>query len=139
MPSSIEIVRAKYPAYDAVPDTTVTTLLELATQEIGLVQSSVWGDLYGQALAALAAHMLEIRARSAASVGPGGAASGGTAMGPSTSVKTDKLSVSFGDGSSAIAGHAAASLGDAVLATTVGGQDYLRLRARLPTIGIITI
>lgn len=136
MATTLQIIRAKYPAYDGVADGTVTTLIELAVQEIGVVMD-VWGELYGQAVAALTAHMLEVRARSAASAGAGGAGSGATAAGAATSIKTGDLSISYSDLSGAIAGKAGAGLGDAVLATTVGGQDYLRLRSRLPNIAMV--
>lgn len=137
MATSLEIIRARYPAYDGVPDSVVGTLTELAVQEIGVVMDVVWSDLYGQAVAALTAHMLEVRARSAAAAGGGGAGSGGTASGGITSLKTGDVSISYADGGSTIAGKSGAGLGDAVLATTVGGQDYLRLRSRIPNIAAV--
>jgi len=133
MATTLELVRVYYPAYDAVADATVNILIEQAALEIGSA-SSTWGIFYQRAVVALTAHALELRARSASS-GAGGTASGMTAMGTATSIKTGDLSLSVSDNTGTIAGGFVAG-SDKIYAQTQGGQDYLRLRERVPEFGI---
>lgn len=127
----LAIVRAKYPAYDGVADATVEVLIDLASLEIAGA-ATTWRELYPQAVAALTAHELEMRARSAAGRGdPSGGGSGASILGPTTSIKTDKLSVSYGDGAALVGSDQYMGPSDKIYASTIGGQEYLRLRGRL--------
>lgn len=133
--STLAIVRLHWPAYAAVPDATINALVADAADEIGTAASQ-WGVLYGRALAALVAHALEIRARSA-NAANGGDGSGSTALGAATSLKTGDLAVGYADTSGTIAKLPAAGLSDAIYATTPGGMEYLRLRGRLARILVV--
>lgn len=132
MASALDTLRAYWPAYADVPDVTVNILIADAAVEIGQTAARhTWGVLYERALAALVVHQLEVRARSAAAAGaPGQGGTGQTATGSAASMTTGAVSVSYTDGASRVSGKADASMGDAIYASTPGGQEYLRLRAR---------
>jgi hypothetical protein len=135
MSGTLNIVRLYWPAYAAVPDATINALVADAADEIG-TSASQWGVLYGRALAALVAHALEIRARSA-NAANGADGSGATVVSSPTSLKTGDLAVGYGDLSGTIAKLPAAGLSDAIYATTPGGMEYLRLRGRLARILVV--
>lgn len=133
--STLSLVRLYWPAYDGVSDDVVNAMIANAAAEIGL-SASEWGVLYGRAIAALTAHALEIRARSAAAA-DGGAGTGSTALTTATSLKTGDLAIGYGDAARLVGDSASAGLGDRVYASTPGGQEYLRLRGRLAQILVV--
>lgn len=135
MSGVLSLVRLYWPAYAGVSDSVINNLVAYAADEIGL-SASQWGVLYGRALAALVAHALEIRARSAAAA-DGGAGTGSTALTAATSLKTGDLAVGYGDGAALVGNSPSAGLGDRVYASTAGGQEYLRLRGRLAQILVV--
>ena len=135
MSGTLDIVRLYWPAYAAVPDATINALVADAAAEIG-TSASQWGVLYGRALAALVAHALEIRARSA-NAANGGDGSGATTLSAPTSLKTGDLAVGYGDTAGTIGKLPGAGLSDAIYATTPGGMEYLRLRGRLARILVV--
>lgn len=132
---TLDTVRLYWPAYAAVPDAAINALVADAADEIGS-SASQWGVLYGRALAALVAHALEIRARSA-NAANGADGSGATATSSPTSLKTGDLAVGYGDAGGTIAKLPAAGLSDAIYATTPGGMEYLRLRGRLARVLVV--
>lgn len=135
----LPIVRAYWPAYADVPDATVEMFIVDAAVEIGRARDR-WGALYDRAIAALVAHQLEVRARSAAAAGaPGQGGTGSTATGALASLNTGAASVSYTDGAGRVASKAAAGMSDAVYASTAGGQEYLRLRSRVPSFLMVTV
>lgn len=137
--STLALVRTYWPAYAGVDDAVVNAIIADVADEIG-ASASQWGVLYGRAVAALTAHLLELRARSAAAAGGSGSpGSGGTATSAPTSVRTGDLAVGYGDTSSTIAGMDAAGMTDAIYATTPGGLEYLRLRGRLARILVVCV
>lgn len=134
----LPIVRAYWPAYADVPDATVELFIVDAAVEIGRARER-WGALYERALAALVAHQLEVRARSAAAAGaPGQGGTGSTATGALASLTTGAASVSYSDGAGRVASKGTAGMSDAIYASTPGGQEYLRLRARCPAFLMVT-
>lgn len=98
--------------------TTIETNAILAAQP--RVSVEVFGSLYEQAVARVAAHILELRRRQAASL-----ASGVSTAGPVTSVKTGDLAVSYGG----LGGGAGGSGDERYFGQTEHGQEYLALRA----------
>jgi hypothetical protein len=96
----------------------LTTAIELAEARVDT--ESIAGGLYAQAVAYLAAHILEIGAR-----GSGSGTSGLTLAGPVSSVTTGGLSVSAGGGTSGWWGRAA-------LESTPYGREYLGMLANGP-------
>jgi hypothetical protein len=137
--TTLSLVRTYWPAYDGVSDAVVDTIIADVAAEIGAVAAHEWGVLYGRGVAALTAHLLELRARSVAATGSAnGPGTGSTALSSANSVKTGDLSVSYADGASLVAGKDSAGLSDAIYASTIGGQEYLRLRGRLARILVVT-
>jgi len=118
MSSSIDTLDAIAPEYASEPTATKETFLEMAAQRM---TPEVWGRLYEQAAAYLAAHLLKVRQR-----GEDFAASGGAGAGGVSSVSTGDLSVSF-EG----AGDGAQTLNEEALSSTEYGQQYLHLRGQL--------
>lgn len=129
----LEIVRAEYPAFDLVPDTTVNYFISKASEIIGNA-ATIWGNFFPYAVAALAGHYLELRARSLAAGSDDGTGGASTLTGAPLSVSTDRLSVSYGDTASQVASMGGQS--DAIYASTAGGREYLTLRNRLAKIPI---
>jgi hypothetical protein len=133
--SVLTLVRTYWPAYAGVSDDVVNAIIVDVADELG-PSAAQWGVLYGRALAALTAHLLEIRARSAAAA-DGDDGSGATAITAPTSLRTGDLAVGYGDGAATVGNKSAAGLSDAVYASTPGGQEYLRLRGRLARILVV--
>jgi hypothetical protein len=110
---SVTIVTARYPGLADEPG------LEQALADAALqVLPEVWGTLYRPGLAALAAHLLAVRA------GLAGGALAGRVAGPVTSRRARNLAESYG----AAGGAAGGGWG---YADTEGGREYLRLRGML--------
>ena len=128
MATTLELVRAYYPAYDGVADATVEIFIDQAVLEIGNAVSA-WGAFYQRAVVSLTAHALEMRARSAGATG-GGGGSGMTVMGQALSIKTGDESLSVSNGAALVAGGYVNG-SDKIYASTPGGQEYLRLRDRV--------
>ncbi len=114
---SLQLIRAIAPDLADVDNATLETFVELAAQRIS---QSVFGHVYAQAVAYLAAHLAVLSQRAALAAGAG--VVGG---GPIAGVTTGGLSVSFGAHSTT----AASGLGDESLKTTAYGLEFLALRA----------
>lgn len=127
----LELVRAQYPAFDDVADATVSIFISKASDIIGNA-ATTWGNFFPYAVAALAGHYLELRARSLAAGSDDGTGGAGTLAGAPLSVSTDRLSVSYGDTAGQVASMGSQS--DAIYASTAGGREYLMLRGRLAKI-----
>ena len=121
--TELETFRLRWPQFDTVPDDQVTLQLADAAQEIG---ACAWGRLYARAVMALAAHQLEIAAGASAAAGMG--TPGMSVTGALQSLRTGDLSVSFGSRTSS---SKPGGSSDDIYGQTAGGQEYLRLRARL--------
>lgn len=124
---TLEKFRTYYPEFAGVSDAIVSEIISDVSLEF---IPAKWGPYFPRGVIALTAHLLAIRARSAAAGLLGGDGTGAAAVGSVNSVKTGDLSIAYG-GSASVAGKAEASLSDAVLAQTPYGQEYLRLRGRL--------
>lgn len=120
--STVDDLKADYPAFAGLDDAVISRAIERAAVELS---APTWGRLYPFALVALAAHMLELRARSAAAAGSGGAS---VAPGPVTSWRTGDWAESY---AAPARGRSSSGQADDILAGTQGGAEYLRLRARL--------
>lgn len=90
---------------------------------------TVWGVLFEQATAQLAAHLMTLRDRAQATAGDG---SGMVPAGGVTSVRTGGLGLTFG-----AVGAATAGAGEAALRTTPYGLEFLRLRSLVLTTPIV--
>lgn len=101
------------------PGTVVETAVALAQERIS---ADVWGRLYGQGLARLAAHLLELRRREASAL-----ESGASGVGPATSIRTGDLSISWAGPTTS------GSLNDDSnwYNLTNHGREFLSLRAQL--------
>lgn len=96
----------------SLTDDQINTAIELAAARIS---ACIWGDLYSQGVAYLAAHLLALRERASSG--------GGGAVGPVTQEMAGRVQISYavpqgwdGDG----------------LRSTPFGQDFLDLRRKLP-------
>lgn len=127
--SSLAKFRIRYGEFAAVSDALVSECLADAASELSAER---WGNRYLSAACALAAHWLQLSAQ--AKEAAAGSEFGPTviASGTLASTSTDRLSESYAQLNSAVAARAL-GLGDAVLAQTPYGQEYLRLRGRLTT------
>lgn len=83
--------------------------------------SSTWGNVYQQAVVLLAAHMATLAPATAAA-----SLASATVAGPVTAKSTQDRSESYG---SATAGVSGMTLGDAALARTKYGLEFLQLRS----------
>ncbi len=117
---SVELIRTIAPDLADVSDASLDAFLELAAQRIS---PGVFGRVYAQAVAYLAAHLAVLSQRAAFAAGAG--VVGG---GPVAGVTTGGLSVSFGQAQVT----AASSLGDESLKTTAYGLEFLALRSSRP-------
>lgn len=126
MSDTLDKFRAYYPEFAGVDDAVVNVFLGDAAAELIPVK---WGVYYQRGVCALAGHLLSMRARSALAGGVGDG-SGLAVTGGATSIKTGDLSISVG-GSGSVAGHRDSSLSDAILASTIYGQEFIRLRRNL--------
>ena len=98
-------LRTYWPAYADVADAVCNAIIADCAVELGAHAPSVWRVQYTRALAALTAHHLEVRARSAAAAGaPGQGGTGGTATGGLNNLTTGSLSVGYSDGAARVAG-----------------------------------
>ena len=113
--SPFDWFRLRAGAFAAVPDDTVDAYLRSAAVQ---VPASKWDACANEAQALLAAHMLAMDSRAAAS--------GTDVAGPATSKRTGDEAISFAGPT------AATSVGDGGLAQTSYGMEYLRMRAQLP-------
>lgn len=104
--TALEIFRAVAPEFASVSDSDVNTLLTLAAARLN---PTVWGDLYTQATAYLAAHVRALAERT------------GGAAGPVTSRRAGEVSESYGF-----------SGGSSYYAATSYGQQFDELRKSLP-------
>lgn len=130
------IVKMQYAAFDTLADDVIDFFIDKASVEIGRA-ASIWGNFYPYAVAALAAHFLEIRARSLAAASDDGTTGAGAVDGAPLSVSTDRLSISYANTAASVAGKSG-SQADAIYAATAGGKEYLRLRGRIARIAITT-
>lgn len=112
MSTVVDILKEIAPEFASEDAARLDLFVELAAARIS---APVFGKVYPQALAYLAAHLLSVSARSA-SAGAGGAA------GPVTSATTGGVSVSFGQAQVSV------STTDAALSTTGYGLEFLALR-----------
>lgn len=119
MTTQTEMLQAFAPEF--VGDTRIALALSLAAQQ--MATSAVWGNVYDQAVAYLAAHLLTSWGPLAGSGSGGGA--GGVA-GPVTSESAGDVSRSYGSVGSGVSGGL--SVSDAMLAATRYGQQYIALR-----------
>lgn len=94
--------------------------ITMATRYLGAT-SALWGAVYNDAIANLAAHLLTVYDPN----GPFSSGGGGSVSGSVTGMSTGDWSVSFGGGGGAGAGGA---MGDEGLERTSYGLEYLRLR-----------
>lgn len=92
-----------------------STFVAIAQEQL---TAAAWGNVYGQASAYLAAHLLQV-AIDAETVGVGAGAAGS----PLTSITTSVLSESYG--TTVVASN---NTDDALLATTSHGRQFLALR-----------
>jgi len=106
----------------AAPAPEVVVALKLAGERIDL---EVFGSLYEQALARIAAHLLELRRRALSA-----ASSGASGVGPVTSVRTGDLAVSWA------APPTSSAPGDdpdrVWYSQTDHGREYLSIRDQIP-------
>lgn len=107
-------------APEFVGDTRIALALELAAEQ--MATEAVWGNVYDQAVAYLAAHLLTSWSPAA---GSGSGSAAGSAAGPVTSESAGDVSRSYGNSTSGVTGL---GLSDALLATTSHGRNYLGLR-----------
>ena len=111
------------------PDATLDTFLTLAAS---LHTASVFGAVYGDAMAYYAAHLLKMATTEDAL----SSATGGVTAGGVTAVKAGDLSVSFGGVSVTLSGGSV--MPDQLLAQTTYGRLYLTIRntryVRAPTV-----
>lgn len=117
-------LRILAPEFKTDDDDTLAVYLELAAERM---DSRAWGNVYGQAVAYLAAHILTIARRGDASAAGGGAGAGQGGTGAVSSISTGDWSVSFG-GSLTGAEGGVDTLAEASLMTTRHGKEYLALR-----------
>lgn len=110
-----DILKALAPEFEGEEPARLALFVELARARIS---ESVFGAVYPQAVAYLAAHLLSVSARAQAS--------GAGAGGPVASASTGGVSVSFGQSS------AHKTLGDESLSTTAYGLEFLALRNSRP-------
>jgi hypothetical protein len=113
MATSLETFRALIPEFAAQPDATVEVYLTLA---VAAHNTTVWGNVYVFAMIYYAAHAMALDPTI-------GSAGGSATAGALTSQKDGDLSRGYGS-----AGSTASTLGDAWLARTTYGQQYLQLR-----------
>ena len=127
MSTTISRFRLYYPEFAGVDDADLSIVIEDVSAEF---VPTTWGAYYLRGLLALSAHILALRAQSARAGLAGGAGTGLAPVGGVSSLSTGDESISFG-GAGIASGSAQAGLSEAILATTVYGQEYLRLRGRL--------
>lgn len=108
-------------APEFVGDSRIALALELAAEQMGT--SAIWGNVYDQAVAYLAAHLLTGWSPAA---GSGSSSAAGGTAGPVTAESAGDVSRSYGSSVSGVAGGV--SLSDALLATTSHGRAFLGLR-----------
>lgn len=108
-------------APEFVGDSRLSLALELAAQQ--MASETIWGAVYDQAVALLAAHLLTGWGPAA---GSGSGVAAGQNAGPVTSETAGDVSRSYGHVTSNIAGGA--SITDALLAATTHGRAFLALR-----------
>lgn len=108
-------VKELFPEFESEPDSRISILISIASKS---VSEGVWGDLTDPATGYLTAHLLAMSKRGA---------SGGS--GPVTMEKVGELSRGYGQLSVD---------GNAELASTVYGAEYLRLRRMILVTPMIT-
>lgn len=118
-------VRTLAPEFSDDSDEVLTTWIELARER--MAAPSVWGRVYGTAVAYLAAHLKTIAARGAADEAGSGAGAGLGGVGPVTSAKVGRWSVTMG-GAMTGAESGLDAKADASLVTTRHGKEFLALR-----------
>ncbi len=116
MPALTTLETLEILAPDVYADARASSFLTLAAQR--MASSSVWGDVYVQAVCYLAAHMCTLSPATAAA-----ASEAATVAGPITARSTGDWSVSYGS-----AGATATSMTDAALARTNYGCSWMELR-----------
>lgn len=109
-------------------DIAADTFLSMAAEQMS---ATVWGGLFGQGAAFLAAHMMTLRDRAVAAGGLGAGAAGGGA-GPVSSMSEGGLSVSWAGVASG-----SGSTEESELAATSYGARYLALQAKLVTTPVV--
>lgn len=118
------LVRILAPEYVAEDDTTLQVFLDLAAARL---DAAAFGNVYAQANAYLAAHILTIARRGVAGAAGSGAGAGQGASGAVTAISTGDWSVSFAGGMNGSEGGVD-TLAESSLMTTRFGKEFLALR-----------
>jgi len=122
------LVKTLAPEYAAETDETLAVWLDLAAQRL---DASVWGGVYGQAVAYLAAHLLTVARRGIAGLPGSGAGAGQGGAGSVDSVSTGDWSVGFAGGLSGGEGNTDL-LAESSYLTTRFGKEFVSLRRSRP-------
>ena len=99
-------------------DAQLDSFIELS---VSMMSSSAWGDLYGQAVAYLTAHLMTMAAQ--------GASSGGGASGPVSSLKAGDVAESYGTVNVQV------DSADAWLMSSQYGSAFIGIRSMLSVTG----
>jgi hypothetical protein len=117
-------IKNLFPEFSSVDAARIAAFIGIAQVSMN---AGVWGTAYDAGLAYLTAHLLK-------KSGPGGGVQGGNSTaGPLTQERVGELSRSYGS-----VDLGSMSQGDALLASTAYGIEYLRLRKLIPTTPMVT-
>lgn len=118
----VSTLRRRFPAFADATEYPESTVLAFLVDARGELDSEVWGRFYNPGVCALAAHLLELSARSAAG-GAGAAGQGGVQQ-----VRTGDEQIAY-----AAVGAATARADEVGLRTTPYGLEFLRIQGCVVT------